>query len=454
LAEGHNVPHLGELLPGWSMLPFLALLGAIAILPLAAAHFWESNRNRALVAMLFSAPVAIYLLLAFGQAGGHALAHKLQEYASFILLLAALYVISGGICIRGSIEGTPRVNTAILVLGAVLANFIGTTGASMLLVRPMLRANARRTNQSHVVVFFIFMVSNCGGLLTPLGDPPLFLGFILGVPFLQTALLWKEWALVNGALLVLFFVWDSIDRARERRKAASLPAASVPAAAPPREPIRVAGLRNALLLMGVVATIYGAGQGVGNGGKPWPFGVQELLMGLLAVVSYLGTPREIHKENHFIFGPIVEVAVLFAGIFVTMTPALLILNAMGPKLRVNEPWEYFWITGLLSGFLDNAPTYLTFASAAAGTQGVPVDGRYLGLLLERPLGWPLLAAISCGSVFMGAYTYIGNGPNFMVKAIAEDKRYGVKMPGFFGYMVYSTCILIPLFVLVTFVFFR
>jgi Na+/H+ antiporter NhaD/arsenite permease-like protein len=440
--------HLGAELPVWSVFPFAGLLLAIAVLPLVVPHFWESNRNKGIVAALFSAPVVVYLIAAFGERGAHELFEKGREYTAFILLLASLYVITGGIYVRGSLSGTPLVNTAVLALGTALASVIGTTGASVLLVRPLLRANAPRQRTTHIVVFFIFTVSNCGGLLTPLGDPPLFLGFLKGVPFEWTLALWKEWLLVNGALLATFNVWDQIVFAREERERPGSQLEQVQEHAP----LGVEGLHNAGFLAGIVAVIYAAGRGFGSGGAPWPFGVQEALMLALAAASYASTGAAIRRKNEFGFGPINEVALLFAGIFVTMAPALLLLNAHAASFGLTSAAQFFWATGMLSSFLDNAPTYLTFAATACGLAGVGLEGRYLAEFLARGGdSAALLAAISCGAVFMGANTYIGNGPNFMVKAIAEER--GVRMPSFFGYMLYSGGILIPLFAITTFVFF-
>ena len=442
---------LGDLIQAPAVLPFVLMLLAIAIMPLAAGHWWEKNSHKAIVAALLSVPVIIYMLARGGHDGLHELFHKVEEYVSFLALLGALFVISGGIHVQGSLAGTPLVNTGMLAFGAFLANLVGTTGASMLLVRPLLTANQSRRNKGHVFVFFIFVVSNCGGLLTPLGDPPLFLGFLNGVPFEWTLRLWPQWAVVNGLLLVIFNIWDQIvlDREEKSRPGSQLEEVME------HQPLRVLGLHNLLFLLGIVVTVYGAGRGLGNGGQPWPFGVQEGCMIALALAAYFSTKPDIRQRNRFGMGPIVEVAVLFAGIFVTMTPALLILNVRGSEMGVEAPWHFFWASGALSSFLDNAPTYLTFAATACGMEGVPLAGRYLEALLAQPAAHgaaEILAAISCGSVFMGANTYIGNGPNFMVKAIAEEN--GVSMPGFFGYMAYSGAVLIPLFILVTFLFFR
>jgi Na+/H+ antiporter NhaD/arsenite permease-like protein len=401
------------------------------------------------VAAFFAVPVALYLVAVHGAAGVHELLEKGKEYASFILLLGALFVITGGIRLRGSLSGTPLLNTALLAIGAVLANAIGTTGASVLLIRPLLRANAPRVHKTHIVVFFIFIVSNCGGMLTPLGDPPLFLGFLKGVPFEWTFRLWKGWLLVNGLLLVVFNLWDQIVFAREERERPGSQLEEVQQ----HEPLRIDGRRNFLYLAAGVATIVAAGNGWGADGGSWPFGVQEGLLLGIALAAYFTTPEAYRAANAFAFGPIIEVALLFAGIFVTMAPALLLLNANAAHFGLEHPWQFFWATGALSSFLDNAPTYLTFAATACGLEGIPLEGAYLGELIARGREAELiLAAISSGAVMMGAMSYIGNGPNFMVKAIAEAG--GVPMPSFFGYMAYSCGILLPVFVLVTLVFFR
>jgi Na+/H+ antiporter NhaD/arsenite permease-like protein len=440
---------LGRHLPVIAVLPFVSLLAAIAVLPLATPHWWEHNRNKGLVAALCAVPVAVYLIAGWGSVGAAELAHKVREYTSFIVLLGSLFVITGGIFVQGSLAGTPLMNTVILAIGALLASAIGTTGASVLLVRPLLHANAARRRQAHIVVFFIFIVSNCGGLLTPLGDPPLFLGFLNGVPFAWTLRLWPQWLLVNGALLVIFNVWDQIVFNREER----VRPGSQLEAVMEHEPLRIRGALNGGFLAAIVAIIYASGQGWGTGGRAWLFGLQEGLMVATAVAAYVTTAAGNRERNRFTFAPIVEVAVLFAGIFVTMTPALLILNARAHEIGLRTPAHFFWVTGSLSSVLDNAPTYLTFVAGAAGLMGVSVEGRYLSAFLARgPEAAALLAAISCGAVFMGANTYIGNGPNFMVKAIAEEA--GVRMPSFFGYVLYSGAVLIPLFAVTTVLFFR
>jgi Na+/H+ antiporter NhaD/arsenite permease-like protein len=406
--------------PLYAVLPFVAMLLGIAFLPLAAPHWWERNANKLLLSCALGLPVAAYYLVRQPAA----LLHTGEEYVSFILLLASLYVIAGGIRLTGDLEATPLTNAAFLAVGSVLASFLGTTGASMLLIRPLLQTNRERTRVTHTVVFFIFLVSNIGGLLTPLGDPPLFLGYLQGVPFAWTFRLWRHWLLAVGPLLVVYWVWDRVAHARE-------PAAAVRLDRATRAPLRVQGAENGLWLAGVVLAVAFLR-------APW----REAMMLVLAALSMWRTPRAVRAANGFTAHPMVEVAALFFGIFLTMIPALELLRLRGDELGVREPWQFFWATGVLSSFLDNAPTYLTFLALA---QGLGLGGAVVGV----PHG--ILAAISVGAVFMGANTYIGNAPNFMVKAIAEEAK--VRMPSFVGYMAYSGAILLPLFALVTWVFF-
>jgi Na+/H+ antiporter NhaD/arsenite permease-like protein len=410
----------GSALPLYTVLPFVAMLLAIALCPLWTPHWWEPNRNKLLVGAVLGLPVAALYLAR----DPHALSRTAEEYVSFIVLLAGLYVIAGGIRLTGDLEATPLTNTAFLAAGSVLASFLGTTGASMLLVRPLLQTNRERTRVRHTVVFFIFLVSNVGGLLTPLGDPPLFLGYLQGVPFSWTFRLWGPWAVAVGALLFTYFVWDSIHHARE-------PLAAIRRDRREREPLRLVGAPNGLWLGGVVGAVALLR-------APW----RELAIAALAGLSLWQTPRRIRHANHFTAYPITEVAVLFAGIFLTMMPALDLLRSRGGELAVREPWQFFWATGALSSFLDNAPTYLTFLALGQGLH-----------LADEVVGVPeaVLAAISTGAVFMGANTYIGNAPNFMVKSIAEEAK--VPMPSFFGFLAYSGAVLLPLFAGVTWLFF-
>jgi Na+/H+ antiporter NhaD/arsenite permease-like protein len=418
----------------------------IALLPLVAGHWWHANRNKAIVSALFSLPVIGYLI-AIGPRTAHEsvhqLVHEIEEYASFIILLTSLYTISGGILISGDIPAHPRTNLLILAIGAILANFIGTTGASMVLIRPILRINSHRRHKAHLPIFFIFIVSNTGGLLTPLGDPPLFLGFLGGIDFFWTLSLWKHWFLVNGLLLVVFYIWDHLAYRKEAAQDIRRDEEHV-------HPLRINGLPvNLPLLIGVILVVLmqspALGQSVGRTlglgdltlHNPWG----EAIMAALAGISLLFTPKTIRAHNRFSWGPMIEVAVLFIGIFVTMVPALALLRERGGELDLTRPWQYFWLTGMLSAFLDNAPTYLTFATVAA-------QGNPLSWLQEHQPA--ILRAISCGAVFMGALSYIGNGPNFMVKALAEEAGYA--MPPFLRYMAYSFCILLPLFGLALVVF--
>ena len=413
------------------------MLLSIAVLPLALPKLWHSNRNKLLLSGMISVPVLIILLL---HSQMTLLGHSMMEYFSFIVLLGALFVISGGIHIRGAWAGTPLVNTTYLAIGAVLANLIGTTGASMLLIRPYLRANQNRQKRTHLIVFFIFVVSNIGGLLTPLGDPPLFLGFLRGVPFFWTLNLIPNWAVAVGILLVVF---NLIDQKIFEKEDVETPGALIEDVQP-RHKLQIDGKMNFLCLLGVMmAAPLSAHFG-------WPHGIQESIMILMALISYFGTHKDVHKANQFNFEPISEVAALFLGIFVTMIPALEILSQQSANWKLDHAWQFFWMTGILSSFLDNAPTYLTFTTLASGHFGG--NAQDLSLLLNSPLSEHMLRAISCGAVFMGANTYIGNGPNLMVKSIADQA--GIRMPSFGGYMIYSVSILIPLFLVITLIFFR
>jgi len=407
-------------LPLYTVLPFALMLITIAVFPLWIPHWWEKNRNKLVVAGLLGLPVlTLYLMREPG-----ALARMGEEYVSFIILLGALYVISGGVLLRGDLVATPLTNTVFLAAGAVLASVVGTTGAPMLLIRPLLQTNRERARVKHTVISFIFIVSNIGGMLTPLGDPPLFMGYLQGVPFTWTFRLWPHWLLMVGMLLLVYFVWDSTQYVRERVEAIGRDRTRV-------EPLSVRGALNAIWLAGVVLAVAFLRDPV-----------RGLAMLALTAISLWQTPREIRRANGFTTYPIVEVAVLFFGIFLTMIPALELLRSRGHELGVRQPWQFFWAAGTLSSFLDNAPTYLTFLALGQG----------LGLTPEV-VGVPgaILAAISVGAVAMGANTYIGNAPNFMVKSIAEEA--GVDMPSFFGYMLYSGLVLIPLFVGVTVLFF-
>jgi Na+/H+ antiporter NhaD/arsenite permease-like protein len=405
------------------IVPFVLILLAIALLPLMVPHWWEFNSNKALVALMLGAPVAGYLLLQ-GEAGWHRLQHTMVDYMEFMVLLGALYTISGGIALRGDLQATPVVNSCFLGLGALLASIMGTTGASMLLIRPLLQTNAERRYVAHTVVFFIFLVSNIGGCLTPLGDPPLFLGYLRGVPFTWTLSLWPIWLAMVVTLLVVYGVWDTIQHVHESPQALRLDRLHV-------EPLRLQGSIN-FFFLGLVITA------VALVPSPW-----RMLLMLAATGGSLrlgGTAAR--HVNQFTYAPIIEVAILFLGIFLTMIPALEFLDQYGASLGINTPAKFFWATGVFSSFLDNAPTYVTFFETARTQASHTLGGTTVAGV---PDIW--LQAISLGAVFMGANTYIGNGPNFIVKAVAEEA--GIKMPSFFGYMVYSGLVLLPIYIGIT-----
>jgi len=460
--DGHH--EAGPAPPVAMVLPFAVLLAVIAILPLvpSLAHWWEHNSSKLLVASLLACvTLAHYLFLhphavelhfpahdvvAAAAAGpswgltGAVLANALlAEYVPFILLLFALYTITGGVRIEGDLQATPTVNAAFIGIGALAASFIGTTGAAMLLIRPLLETNKQRRHVVHTVVFFIFLVCNCGGCLLPIGDPPLFLGYLQGVDFLWTLSLWREWLFVNATVLAIYWAWDTFlafpqesgrDMARDRSAAGR---------------VRISGLwPNAPLMAGVIAAVAlldPSKQIPGTGWHPWIYLREATLLGLVGLSLLLGS-AEVRRRNGFTYFAILEVAALFVGIFICMQPALALLNERGAELGIRSPLGFFWVTGGLSSVLDNAPTYLVFFKTA---QALPATGATMaGVDVAR------LAAISLGAVFLGAMTYIGNGPNFMVKAIAEQS--GVRMPSFFGYVLYSGGILLPVFAAAAFIF--
>lgn len=451
--------------PLWAVIPFVALLLLIATLPLIGpcAKFWERNRNKLLVVVACSVPVLLFYFwvhpampapggeLAPVAVGWGVLKHMLAEamvegYFPFIVLLLSLYVIAGGIELRGDVPAHPRTNAAFLGAGAILASFIGTTGAAMLLIRPLLQTNQERKHVRHTVIFFIFMVCNTGGCLLPVGDPPLFLGYLRGVPFLWMFHLTAPWAICNGILLAVYYVWDCRAYRRELPENIARDERDL-------EPFRLHGRVNLAYLAGVVLSVPLLVPGQALPLCQWrvpDMYLREIVMLTLAGASLVTTSKSIRRANQFTFGPMVEVAVLFIGIFITMQAPIEILRVRGASLGLARPWEFFWASGTLSSFLDNAPTYVVFFQTASAMTTQPGPG-----VLNLPNGSfiraDLLAAVSLGSVFMGANTYIGNGPNFMVKAIAEQR--GVKMPSFFHYMLYSVCVLIPLFVLLSLLMF-
>jgi Na+/H+ antiporter NhaD/arsenite permease-like protein len=461
-------PEVGFAAPAlWAVTPFVLLLAAIAVLPLIphTAHWWESNLSRFLVAAgLALVALVYYAFLHDGHVVAHWPGHEviphsgngvqwgfvktvlanalLGEFVPFIVLLFSLYTIAGGIRITGDLQALPGTNAAIMAVGALLASFIGTTGAAMLLIRLLLETNRERKQVAHTAVFFIFTVCNCGGCLLPIGDPPLFLGYLQGVDFFWTLGLWPEWLFVNGLLLAVYWALDRFYYyPRERALDLQRDVARV-------HRLRLSGAKlNLPLLAGVVAAVAMLDPSKTVPGAGWhpPMYLREAVLLSLVAASLLFGSRDVRGANRFNYAAIIEVAALFFGIFICMQPALEILSATGPYLVEHfqmGPGKFFWASGMLSSILDNAPTYLVFfetardpAQAGSITGGVPE---------------PILVGISLGSVMWGAMTYIGNGPNFMVKAIAESS--GVRMPSFFGYMAYSLLILLPILLLMDWIF--
>ncbi len=460
-AVSHGLHDIGTELHVWAALPFAGILLSIALCPLLLPHFWHNHFGKisAFWALLFAAP---FLFFYQDVAVYHILHIYLIDYIPFIILLWGLFTVAGGIVIRGSLKGTPALNTMMLLIGTILASCVGTTGAAMVMIRPVLRANKDRLKKTHVVCFFIFLVANIGGSLTPLGDPPLFLGFLHNVPFfwVTTGIL-PHMLTASALLLALFFIVDTLYYRKEKKQ---VHAESVEE----KIPFKIEGIINFIFLAGVVILVLMSGYW-----KPGHLNVigvhleyQSIVRDLgiitIGILSLVFTSRRLREANDFSWFPIMEVAKLFAGIFMTIIPALAILKAgsagalSGLVSIVKESCHYFWVTGVLSSFLDNAPTYLTFFNLALGKLGI-TEAMVPGALAAKaatahPEFIMYLKAISAGAVFMGANTYIGNAPNFMVKSIAEEA--GVNMPSFFGYMIrYSIPILIPVFILVTFIFF-
>jgi Na+/H+ antiporter NhaD/arsenite permease-like protein len=452
-AHGSGHADLGEILPLWSCIPFACMLLSIALMPLLLPTFWHHHFGK--VSAFWAAALGIPFLWAFKGSALYEILHIiLVDYVPFIILLWSLYTVSGGILLRGSLRGTPVVNTIILIIGVLLASWMGTTGAAMLLIRPFLRANNYRKNRTFMVVFFIFLVANVGGSLTPLGDPPLFLGYLHGVTFFWTFKIMPHMLMVSVLLLIIYFFMDTYFY---RKESVSVPKEEA------KESLKIEGIYNFLFLGGVVGSVLMSGMvdlgeinilGIHRAIQDW---LRDGLLVLLGTASLVATPIQLREDNEFTWFPIIEVAYLFIGIFITMIPCLLILKAgVHGDLAflinmVEKPYHYFWITGALSSFLDNAPTYLTFFNTALGSfysglteaQAVPL------LMTENAI---YLKAISTGAVFFGACSYIGNAPNFMVRSIAEET--GTPMPSFFGYILkYSVIFLIPTFAIVSLVFF-
>lgn len=443
-------------LPVWSIIPFVGMLLSIAIIPLVKPHWWEKNMLAAAVgwSLVFIIPFAV--AYGPGEALFRLLESVLLDYIPFIVLLLGLFVVAGGIVLKGTLVGTTKMNCLLLFIGTLLASWIGTTGAAMLMIRPVIKANAWRKHKVHLIVFFIFLVANIGGCLTPLGDPPLFMGFQRGVPFTWTFYL-TPMLIVN--MIILFIVFALMDRHFYQKELAEgrHPLDNQPAE---KEPIRIEGAHNIIFIIMIVIGVVANGVlpkefafFANNAGIPvydeivFPYAtlVEVLIILVAAYLSMKTTKQETRALNEFTFAPIEEVAKLFIGIFITMIPALIILKAHGAELGLSQPWEMFWATGALSSFLDNTPTYLVFlqtAGALGATAGIQTSvGTVSQIMLE---------AISTGAVFMGANTYIGNAPNFMVKSIAEENN--IKMPSFFGYMAWSGAILIPTFIIDTIIF--
>ncbi len=453
-SHGQGRPNLGEILPLWSCIPFAFMLLSIALWPLLMPDFWHHHFGK--ISGFWAATLAIPFLIAFKGSALYEILHiVLVDYVPFIILLWSLYTVSGGILLRGTLRGTPVVNLIMLIVGTLLASWMGTTGAAMLMIRPFLRANDYRKNRTFMVVFFIFLVANVGGSLTPLGDPPLFLGFLHGVSFFWTFNILPHMLTVTILLLGIYFILDTYHYRKE--------GVAAPRENDVKQPLKLDGMHNFIFLAGIVGAVLMSG--VVDWGQVNTFGVHRsvqdwvrdgllILMGILSLVS---TSRRLREDNDFTWFPIIEVAYLFIGIFITMIPCLLILKAGSQGALaflingVTLPTHYFWVTGALSSFLDNAPTYLTFFNTALGSfySGMPEAGAVPLLMTENAI---YLKAISAGAVFFGACSYIGNAPNFMVRSISEEA--GTPMPSFFGYILkYSLIYLIPSYVVVSLIFF-
>lgn len=449
--QGHV--NLGEMLPLYSCIPFAFMLLSIALLPLIAENFWHHNFGK--ISAFWAACLVIPFVFVYKDIAIYEILHiVLADYVPFIILLWALFTISGGILLKGTLRGSPVVNTIIILIGTILASWMGTTGAAMLLIRPFLRANAHRKNKTFMVVFFIFLVANIGGSLTPLGDPPLFLGFLHGVSFFWTFNILPHMLTASIILLIVYFFLDTYYYKKEGAKAPN---------DGEKKPLRLVGTYNFLFLGGVIGSVLMSGIldlgeistfGVHRAAQDW---LRDGLLIAFGIGSLWATPKVLREENEFSWFPIIEVAYLFIGIFITMIPCLLLLKA-GPNgafafliNAVKEPVHYFWVTGLLSAFLDNAPTYLTFFNTALGSfYAGMTEGQAVPLLMTENAVY--LKAISTGAVFFGACSYIGNAPNFMVRSIASEA--GTTMPSFFGYILkYSLIFLIPTFIIVSFIFF-
>lgn len=428
-------------IPVWALIPFVVMLLCIAIGPLVAEHWWENNKNKLIVSLVLGIPTAIWLCL---NGMSHDLMHQMIfDYIPFIILLTALFTVTGGIHLSGDIPAKPSVNTLFLGIGLILASIMGTTGAAMLLIRPLIETNKERKNKVHTILFFIAIVANCGGLLTPLGDPPLFLLYLKGAPFTWFLNLFVEWAFVGILLLIIYYFVDSYCYKQEKKEDLIKDFQRV-------KPLRLSGNINFLYLAAIVCAVAFINPGTipAMGEEHAPIYMKllrEIVLVAIILISLFTTSKKVREDNKYSWGPIIEVAVLFLGIFATMTPALLFLKDAAPNLGLTESWQFYYCTGALSSFLDNAPTALAFHSVASG---LPIAE---GTTLVAGISEILLKAISTGAVFFGAMTYIGNGPNFMVKAIAEENK--IAMPSFFGYMIkFSLIVLLPVYILTQLIF--
>lgn len=434
------------IMPAWAMIPFALMLLAIAIGPIIAEKFWEKNTNKLLVSVILSLPVIAFMLM---RRMGIALVDTVFfDYLPFIILLLSLYVVTGGIHFGGDLKAKPIVNTLFLAIGFVLASLMGTTGAAMLLIRPVLTTNQQREHKIHTVLFFIALVANCGGLLTPLGDPPLFMLFLRGASFTWFASMWGPWLFTGALLLIIYFLVDTYFYRKESW-------VNLSADCREKEPFKISGGLNFLWLMGIIASVAFINSGFipAMGEEHAPLYIKylrEMALLAMAILSLVTTSKQVrYEENKYSWDSIVEVAALFIGIFVTMAPALIFLKQHAADLGLTHIWQYYYATGALSAFLDNTPTAVAFHSMATGLS--PEVMASMGTTMVAGIPEVLLKAISIGAVFFGSLTYIGNGPNFMVKSIAEAS--GVKMPSFFGYMIkFSLIVLLPIYILVQVIF--
>ncbi len=441
----------GFQMPAWMMIPFAIMLLMIAVGPLIAEHWWEKNKNKLIVSLVLGIPTAIYMLT---KGMVHELEHTIfGDYVPFIILLLTLFVITGGIHVSGDIKAKPWINTSFLGLGWLLASIMGTTGAAMLLIRPLITTNQQRKHKVHTMLFFIALVANCGGVLTPLGDPPLFMLFLRGASFTWFLTLWQQWLFTGIVLMLIYYFLDCYYYKKEDWTALSADARE-------HTKIKIDGGVNFIYLLGVMATVAFVNASfipaIGEEGASfWLAHLRDIILLLLMFLSLYTTNKKVRYDlNQYTWAPIIEVAYLFLGIFITMAPALEYLNQLAEagKLPLTDTWHFYYATGALSSFLDNTPTAVAFHSMAQSLSPDILNANFAGWA-PGIAGVPeiLLTAISLGAVFFGAMTYIGNGPNFMVKAIAEES--GIKMPSFFGYMLkFSLIVLLPVYILVQLIF--